>query len=45
MTTSLTGSAGGTFSPLQAPEALVGGILVYEGLFHHQEGGRHLVQP
>ena len=30
MTTSLTGSTGGTFSPLQAPEALVRGILVYE---------------
>ena len=41
---SLTGSAGGTFSSLQAPEALVRGILVYEAPFHPQEGGMHLVR-
>ena len=43
MTTALTGSAGGIISPLQAPEALVRGILVYDAPFHPQEGGRHLV--
>ena len=43
MTTPLTGRAGGALSPLQAPEALVRGILFYQAPFHPQEGGRHLV--
>ena len=44
MTTFRTGCAGGTFSPLQATQALVRGILVYEAPLHPQEGGWHLVR-
>jgi hypothetical protein len=44
MTTFPTGIAGGTFSPLQATQALVGGVLVCQAPPHPQEGGWHIIR-